>query len=83
VKRHVSWVASRELPLSAPGAAWPQTLNSKGVVMELTQDFFLGMMVAWTPSLIVLAVGGLLPKACAQFGCANPGAQAIYRAQHL
>jgi hypothetical protein len=24
--------------------------------MELTQDFFLGMMVAWTPSLIVLAV---------------------------
>ena len=25
-------------------------------VMELTQAFLLGMMVAWTPSLIVLAV---------------------------
>jgi hypothetical protein len=24
--------------------------------MELTQAFFLGIMVAWTPSLIVLAV---------------------------
>ena len=30
--------------------------TQRGQVMELTQAFLLGIMVAWTPSLIVLAV---------------------------
>jgi hypothetical protein len=30
--------------------------TQKGQVMDLTQAFLLGIMVAWTPSLIVLAV---------------------------
>jgi high-affinity Fe2+/Pb2+ permease len=31
-------------------------LVTKGAVMGLTQAFLLGMMVAWTPSMIVLAL---------------------------
>jgi hypothetical protein len=38
--------------------------------MELTQDFFLGMMVAWTPSLIVLAV--LLRDGALTLGSVSP-----------
>jgi hypothetical protein len=30
--------------------------TQRGQVMDLTQAFLLGVMVAWTPSLIVLAV---------------------------
>ena len=39
-------------------AAWAdgETETQRGQVMDLIQAFLLGIMVAWTPSLIVLAV---------------------------
>ena len=40
-----------------------------GQIMDLTHAFLLGMMVAWTPSLIVLAARRMTKQSCLGFIC--------------